>query len=366
MKTLNAYIARSLLLTTLIGIGILTFVMLSANLIKIFELLSRGVATSVLLRFVLYLLPDMLTFTIPLALLCSAVLVFSRLAANNEITAMRASGISLWQTVSPALLMSIVLSGICLWLHAKAGPECRYLASQLKRTEAVKNPMALIEPGRFVELPGYVICVGKRQGNNLSDIHVCVLGKDGKLSQDITANRGTVSINQDERILELALEEATIASVDLSGKPEQSDLGRFASKTFSFPLNYGEELDKRPLTRKLKYMDISMIFGRIYIDNARGINTTPHYVELHQRLSLALSPFAFLLIGIPFGVRSRRSETSVGLLLCLILALGFYVFLMLADGLKYQSGLHPEFLVWLPNILYQAGGLWALVAIAKR
>ncbi len=83
-------------------------------------------------------------------------------------------------------------------------------------------------------------------------------------------------------------------------------------------------------------------------------------------MSLAFSPIGFLLLGIPFGIRTKRSETSVGLVFSLLLALVFYVFLALAESLEDQSHYHPEVLVWLPNIFYQLGGLAALHYIMKR
>ncbi len=364
MKTLNGYIARSLLLITLIAIAVLTFVMLSANLLKAFELVARGVAPMVLLRFLLYLMPDMLTFTIPLSVLCASVLVFSRLSADNEITAMRASGISLWQIVAPGLIISLLLSALCLWLNTTVAPLSRYRADQLQRTEGVKNPLVLLEPGRFVELPGYIIRVERRDGNILEDIHVLRFSGDGQL-QDITARQGRVRINQEERMLELDLEDATIATVDRQGEL-QSGLQRWATRNFKLPLDYGSEIDRKPLTRKVKYMDLPMIFAVISIESAHGGNVTRYYVEINKRLVLALSPLAFLLIGMPFGIRSRRSETSVGLLFSLLLALGFYVFLIMGEALEDKAQVHPELLVWLPNILYQIGGLWTLHTIAKR
>jgi lipopolysaccharide export system permease protein len=109
-----------------------------------------------------------------------------------------------------------------------------------------------------------------------------------------------------------------------------------------------------------------MLFARIYVDSEAGKNTTPHYVELNTRMSMALAPLAFLLIGIPFGIRARRSQTSVGLLICVVLAVFFYAFILLSDSLEKQSHLHPELLVWLPNIFYQLGGLWALAVIGRH
>jgi len=75
---------------------------------------------------------------------------------------------------------------------------------------------------------------------------------------------------------------------------------------------------------------------------------------------MALAPFSFLLIGLPFGIRSRRSELSVGILLCVLLALGFYAFLLFGDALKDQPRFHPALIIWLPNFLYQFAGLAAI------
>ena len=104
-----------LLLTTLLGIGILTFVLVSANLLQAFELVARGVSPAVLGQFIAYMLPFALQFSIPLAVLCAAVLVFSRMSADHEVTAMRASGdsqcaVGIWKAI---------------WLTAKPFTACR-------------------------------------------------------------------------------------------------------------------------------------------------------------------------------------------------------------------------------------------------
>jgi len=368
MKTLNVYIGRHLLVTTCIAVFVLTFVMVSAHLIRGFELLARGVSLGILGRFLLYEMPNALTFTIPMSLLVASVLVFSRFSADNEIMAMRASGVSLWQIISPGLLLSIALSVFCFWLHTSLGPSWRYRAYLLRKGEGARNPMVVIEPGRFVEIPGHVIRVGKRDGDRLEDIHIYKLNDDGMVVTDITARRGRVTVDEVKRIIELDLDHAcfTTFDPDADDKERQKTAPRVASERIVFPLDYGSEVDRRALSRRIKYMDMKMIFGRIYIDKERGVDTTSLYVELHSRMSMALSPFAFLLLGIPFGIRAKRSEASVGLLLCLVLAVGFHTFLMLADGLKHQSGLRPEVLVWLPNIIYQGGGLLALSALTKR
>lgn len=367
MKTLNWYIARSLLVNTLLALGILTFVMVSGNLFRIFELVAKGVSPLVFAKFMLLIVPEMLRYTIPLSLLTGTVLLFSRLSADNEITALKASGVSLWQIIAPGLILAAAFSGLCFWLGTSLAPRCRLEADLMLRSEAIRNPLALLEPGRFAgEIPGYRIRVGVRDGDKLGDIHILVVDrKTGRLASAITARRGTVHTREAEQTLELELEDATIANYP-AGEEDASDgatVERAAMRRILLPLAYGTQLDARPLTLRLKFLDLRAMLSRIHLDAADGENVTPHYVDLHKHMSMALSPISFLLVGIPLAIRSRRSETSIGLLLSLLLGFGFYVFLVLTDGIKYQAGLHPEFLVWLPNVLYQGGGLWALAKI---
>ena len=212
MKILNLYIGRNLVANTLLAVAILTFVMLSANLMRAFELLARGISLGLLLRFLLYLIPMTLTFTIPLSALAACVLVFSRLSADREVTAMRASGVSLWQIIAPGLLWSIALCGLCIYLQTDLSPRCRYRAEQLKRSESARNLVRVLEPESFVELPGYIVYVGSRRENVLENVHIFALDSDGRVKQDITASFGSVDILEDSGLITLHLQDTSIDS----------------------------------------------------------------------------------------------------------------------------------------------------------
>ena len=365
LKTLNLYIARKLVGATLAAIGVLTFVLLSGNLIKVFDLLARGVSAAALGRFILYLLPVALNYTLPFSLLISSVLVFSRLSADNEITAMRASGVSLWQIISPALLLGVVLSGLAFWLQMEVGPRCRFQMDMLLETEGTRNPLVLLEPGRFIELPGNVIYVGRREGDRLYDLHVYGLSSSGKVVRDITAHEGKVTLKEEEETIVLELQDAVVVAADPNAPGDATRLQRVAGQTLTFPLEYGRQLNRKPIANKFRQMDAAAMLGLIHAYAERGIDTTPLYLDLHRRFSLALSPFAFLLLGIPIAIRARRAEPAIGLVMAMAMAAVFYAFLMLAEQFR-GAGNHPEWLVWLPNIAYQAGGLYALARLARQ
>ena len=122
MKTLNWYVTRGFLGAFLMGIGILTFAMTGAHLIKVLDYISRGVSFWTFCKFTAYILPIVLTFTVPWAVMVAVMLVFGRLSADSEITAMRACGVSILQIVSPIMLLTVLLTALCLYLQVEVGP----------------------------------------------------------------------------------------------------------------------------------------------------------------------------------------------------------------------------------------------------
>lgn len=363
MKRLNLYIASNLLVSTLIGIGVLTFVMLAGSLFKAFELISRGVSLTVLGKFMGYMLPYFLQFTLPLALLCATVLVFSRMSADNEISAMRASGISLWQIIAPGLILAATFSAICLYLQTDVAPESYYRAKQLKSSGNVKNPMAFIEPGRYVHFPNHVIYVGDRVDTQIRNVQIYSLNKKGNVEEDISAPRGTVDYNEHTAKLTMNLQDAVICMTGRN-KGNKNDI-RHAAGNLTYAIDYDKLQSREDVARDPERMSLGRLLSTVYIYNNSDRPTAPLYIELHTRLSLAFVPVAFFLIGIPFGIRTRRSETSIGIVVSLILAVIFYLFLPLAESFQDFGSYHPEILVWVPNVLYQVGGLYALRRIAR-
>ena len=210
MRILNTYIARNLLTTLLLAVGVWTFVMSAGHVIRIFDWVARGGSPAILGRFLLLRLPDILRFTLPLSLLCATVLVFSHLSADNEITAMKACGISLWQVIAPGLLLSVLLSAVCFWLSTTVAPRCRYAADLLLWQEAVTNPMvALEDSGSFMEFDDLNIRIDRRIGDELYGIHILAQdATDHSLRQTITAKRGRLQTDPGSGRVELVLEDA--------------------------------------------------------------------------------------------------------------------------------------------------------------
>ena len=366
MRIFNWYIAKNLLFTLALSLGILAFVMMSAHLFRLFALLASGVSPATLGQMLLLMLPDCLRYAMPLSMLVATVLVYSRMSADNEMVALQASGVSVWQAISPALLLAIILCGIGVWLGLYFSPEMRYQSARLQWAALSENPLSMLDPGVTLRLtPTSSLRVGRiDESGLLHDVHFYELDSEGNELRDLTAARGMVHKNVADNTIELVLEDFTIteravSAAAMARRREEQQPDFLAAKSIAIPISY-EKMQSRKLTRKAKMMPVGMLLGSISLEEASGRRPLKQWLDLQQRLSLAFSPLAFLLLGIPFGLRNRRSETSAGLIICVILGLVYYAFMLLSDALLDYPALHPELIIWIPNLLYQGIGLYAL------
>ena len=358
MKTLNLYLCKTVLISLAVAIGISTFVLLIGQFYKVFELLTRGVPFRTLLLYITYRTPQALGFTIPLGVFIATILVFNRMSVENEISALRAAGISLQQIIAPLVIFSLVLSGICYFLQFNIAPEFKYKAKIMVREEGVQNPLLLVDAGRFVEIfDGYIIYVGRKEGDTIWDIHLYVLDDSKSVQQKIYAQRGQLDVKKEFGRLDLILYGTMIETSDPNHPGDVTKNRRIKGETLLFPLDYAGHLGKRRLTRVVSEMTLAQLFARIQIYSERGANTAQFYIEIHQRAAMALSVFSFMLIGIPLGIRLPRGESHWGLIASFLIPFIFYTAIVFVESIQNKPEYRAEFLMWLPNIVCQIIGL---------
>ncbi len=385
MKILNLYIGKHLLGTTLIALGILVFVMLAGHLVQVLLFTAKGMSAALLGKYLLYMIPNILCYVLPVAILCATILEFSRMSADGEITAMKANGISLWQIISPALMLAVLFSCLCIYLQCFVKAECNLAADTLKSQVRLVQPLKLLDTGRVIEIEGAAsqtnFCyIGSRQGNLFKDIQVSVLNADGSLARTISAKSGTI-VEDAHGITVFDLRDVVITLVGNDEDERKGDpamlgggegMSRLTGGSVQLPLALPEGRNNTALLNRPKFLTLPGLITRINLLNGVAIQghkatgVTAYYVELYKRLSLGFSPIAFVFLGIPFGIRSRRSDASVGVIAAFVLAGGFYIFLVMADALKEGSLIPPQPLIWLPNLIYQIGGIIALRRIEQR
>ena len=381
MKTLHAYLVRQILASLVITVMVFTFVLLLGNALKeILPLLvNRQLTFGVVARAAGLLIPFAWVFALPMGMLTATLLVFGRFSADQELTAVRASGISLLSLISPILLLSLALCALSALVNMEVGPRCRVAYNNILFNFKVQFSGAQLPEGRPIkDFPGYIFQVGKNRNGDLQDVMVFVLKDETNTVTTIRAARGKLEVDEPNKRITLHLYNGTI--VDL--REGRMIPGAFEEFPYQFDLlpqpprspnisdmthaqlwdelhDWEERLNTQVSGRNLTKEQIQT--RRRELQKLVGDPTTQIRFHIHQQVAFSFACLGFTLVGIPLGIRMHRRETNVGIAVALVLVIVYYSFIVIGQSLNTRAEWAPHLIVWLPNFIFQAVGavlLW--------
>lgn len=383
MKTLHLYLVRQVLGTLIMTVVVFTFVLMLGNVLKeILTLLVNRQASllSVLEAFGL-LIPFVLVFALPMGMLTATLLVFGRFSADHELTAARASGVSLVSLITPILLLSVALSGVAALVNMQIGPRSRVAYKNLLARVGMARLELLLREKTFIkDIPRKIIYLGKVDGFKLSDILIYELTKQGTVEGYLRASEGTIEVDRTNHVINVRLLDAWRVGL-IEGRRVQV----YAAETdLTFTNTFAARTDP---TIKLTDMTIDQLWDQLRdlerrvvdpipvrglsreelaarqreLDRQRLDVTLPVMVQIHRQVSFSFACIAFTLVGIPLGIRAHRRETTFGIAVALLLVLLYYSFFILGQAFQNRPEFYPHLILWVPNFLFQGIGailLW--------
>ena len=369
IRVLNRYVIGDFLRSFLATLFVLTFVMYVGAVVQAIDYMSRGISGPLIMKIFALNIPFTLSFVIPMSVLTTALLHFGRLSADGEITAMKSCGVSLWQVAAPVVLCSAVLSGVCLYLNAELSPRSHFARRQMLRELGEEDPLALLDEGRFIsDFPGIKVYVGKKSNSRLEDIILFQFDEKGTRAE-VHAARGQVTFDGETRSLEILLEQVRLTEYDRSQPPDPAKNRTLSADSYPVVLDLRQMLKKGKANKKATDMTFPELVRAV--QNVRqafpdiqeaGVPRmrAKMAVDANQRLALALSCFAFALLGIPLGIRAHRKESSIGIGLALVLLFLFYLFIIISDALVDRPEWRPDLIPWIPVLGCQLIGFLLL------
>ncbi len=386
MKTLHTYLLKEIILTVLVTVTVFTFVLLIGSLVKesLSLLVNRQATIGVLFEAFALLIPFVMVFAIPFGLLTATLLVFGRFSADQELTAVRASGISLVSLVTPILLLSLAFTALAAYFNMEVAPRCRVAYKRLIFEAGIANSSAFLAEDRFIkDIEGVVIYVRKKEGDDLEDVWFYKLNAAKEVVQRVTAPRGKLVFDTETKRIRFRLFDAILETKEIRGNEilplaeTSPDSKTNADQTVSLPANpvawravFGDfdtdEYDLAALAKsleepKLSEMTFPQLRRKIRELERDGIQPAPALVQLHRQAAFSFASFGFTLIGIPLAIRAHRRETMIGVAIALVLVLVYYSFFILGQALERHEEIAPHLILWIPNFLFQAIGavlLW--------
>jgi lipopolysaccharide export system permease protein len=382
VKTLQRYLLRQILASLLMTLGVFTFVILLGNVLKevLPLLVNRQASLGTVTEFVGLLIPYVWLYALPMSVLAAVLLAFGRFSADHELTAARASGISLLSLSLPALMLSLVLCGVCAAINLEIGPLCRKAYKDLRFKFLAEISSALLPERQFIrDSSGLIFYVGRNRQGRLEDIMIVLNEPQGGVTK-IRAESGRLEVDTTNSVFRLHLSGVR----GVSFKDGRELIINTPPSSIEVPLSKRKGERRASLSdltfRELlqEYRDLEQRLSAPGADtvtnapsgeeqvasktrNERADILSPVRVELHRKVALSFSCFGFALIGIPLGIRVHRRESNIGFAIALILVVIYYAFILVGSALESKPQYQPHLWMWLPNFVFQivgAGLLW--------
>lgn len=366
MKIIDRYILLALGVATLMGVSLLSLVLVLGNVFRqlLDLLINHDIPLETVFAFIAFVLPFSMTFTIPWGFLTALLLVFGRLSADNEILAMRSMGISFIRMCFPALVSALTLAAICLWINLEVAPKAEQAMMESLYKIATSNPLSFFQTDEVSEdFPDRRVYVGAREGETLKNILVFEL-ETGHLSKVVFAKEGHLSLDKDHSNLLLKVEDAHFEERDPQDPNNFLKIRQgIVMQSGVFPMSLKKLFDAKMRWRHLNSYSLSELIGEIKKNTPQRLQLL---VELNKRFSISLATLAFALIAIPLGITTHRKETSIGFALSLVVAFGYFFFIIIADTFRGNPHAYPVLLIWLPNIIFTSLGMFLFRRLVKK
>ncbi len=361
MRILTRYILKEIFSYSLLGLLVFTFVIFIRQLGNLLELVVRhNVPLRDMATLFLLPVPSILMLTIPMAVLLGTLIGLSRMAADGEVIAARASGMGLSCFVRPVMLLAVTGWAVTLWMGLLLAPEAARKMNRMETGLKASQVPYEIQPRVFIEqFPNLLLYLEDVTGSRASWRGVFIADVTQHNTVKVTLAESGVLVNEAARNrFVLHLEQGTTHEYDPQ-HPEEYSIASFTDTEIPISIDQGgtgaAERNSPP------YLNVTQLWQRIHQPRDRQ----PALVELHYRFALPVAAIVLALVGIPLGISTRKGGKSVGLMLSILLVFVYYI--LMAFGLSFakQGRVSPIIGLWLANLLFALAGIFMLSNLSR-
>ena len=384
------------------------------------KFLGKGLSIGVVFKFLIYNSAWIISLAIPMAVLIAVLMSFGRFSSDNEITAFKASGISLEKLMAPALvfglLVFLLITPFNLWILPEMNHNVRKLSLEISRN----RPDVEFNEQLLNNLADKVIYVGDRRSNTSFD-DIIIFDKSQKNHTTIISDYGSFESLQDGIIIHLIN-----GSIHESISKAEYRKTYFDNYKIAIPFDQIEfsrnnnlirqerELNLQDLMGKIKLYsdkniiiknDLSMNLLKIdslenelsativnkntnlliqnklkkQISNAKNVYSRNkklftnylkkiniYSVELHKKFSLPVACFVFILLGVPLGIMTKNKNMSVSISISIIFFIIYWSFLIIGEDLADRGKINPAISMWAPNIFLGGVAYYLYKLVSKE
>ena len=292
--------------------------------------------------------------TIPLAVMVGTLIGLSRMSADGEVVAARATGIGIGAFIRPVMLLAVTGWAVTLWMGLFLAPQALRKMNRMETGLTASQAPYEIQPRVFNEqFPNLLLYLEDVTGSRSSWRGVFIADLAQRNSVKLTLAERGVLVNEAARNrFVLHLEQGTMHEYDPS-RPDEYSITSFADTEIPILVDQGGTGAGR---NSPPYLNLTQLWQRVHQPRDRQ----PALVELHWRFALPVAAIVLALVGIPLGISTRKGGKSLGVMLSLLLFFVYYILMAFGRSFAMQGRVSPVIGLWLANILFALAGILML------
>jgi len=363
---INRYIFKEMLSPFVLSVLFFNFVFLMAEMIEITNwIVNYDVSVLAVLWMILYSTPLFMIFVIPMSSMMSILLTFLRMSGDNEITALKSGGLSVYGMMPPVIVLGLLGFAVTLFITIYAIPWSTLAIRELTYRVAASNVDIGLKERTFNDsFKDVMLYINKVDLKNkeLIDIFIEDKRQEGMVST-VVAPRGKLFSEPDKFLYHLMLYNGTIHQTNLDDRMANS----IGFKTYQLSLNLQDAFAPEKKQRRHRAeMSLGELVQYVKSFKTKNKNYYKALLDLHQKFSFPVACLALGLLALPLGLQSRTSKRSFGLVLGLLLVLVYYLMLSAGTVFGKTGRIPPAIGMWLPNAIMGAAGIYLLVNSARE
>jgi LPS export ABC transporter permease LptF/LPS export ABC transporter permease LptG len=397
LKYFDRYMLREAASPFGIGLLVYSFVLLMNQLLVFPELfIAQGIPLLTTLKLLGYLVPAILAFTVPMAVLMGVLAGLSRMSSDAEITAFKTLGIGHLRILRPLLLFAfagwLITSFLAMWM----APAFNYKFQQTLAAAQAERLQLQLSPREFIDISGTTIYfqdVAPNQEWTNVFIKVGIPPEDTRI---LLAERGRLIVSAREKraVLELHnVVQHTISSdnpdrysISVSARVEEeinaeNYFGYGGAVKRVREMTLGElTAGRREIRTRMAALEMerASLAGSsdpaVYkkrADNAVAAahardEIRAHDVEIHKKFALPFACWIFVFLGLPLGISTKKGGRTSGFTLSLVIILFYYIFITAGEKFAMDGRIPPWLGIWGGNIIFAVLGAWMFVRSSRE
>jgi lipopolysaccharide export system permease protein len=395
MTKVTRYVTGELLKVFLVTLAGMTLLMLIVGLVQ--EALRQGLGPEPILKLVPYAMPNALRFAVPGTILFAVCSVYGRMSASNEITAMKALGISPMTSVVPALVLAFLVSLVAVWLNDLAVSWGRKGMQRVVMHSVEQIAYGMLRTQRSYTTRQFSINVKRVDDRTLIRPMIYLHSQDHSPPVVLNAEQAELQLDQDDGVLNVLLTDGEVSVGDevtlrfpnktmrheiplteaarkgnIAGAPSSLPLWQVAPETREQRTEI-EQLQQQFAIEAAYQMLTGVMTGLKSADwlsrqkQLAGARDRLHRLQTApwRRWANGFSCLFFVMVGAPLGIRMRNADLWTTFAVCFLPILIVY-YPLLAYGVdRAKCGELPPYSVWLGNVILAAAGLWLLRKVVR-